>query len=187
MHAVIHLALKKYMETRYGVQEWRRYLELAGVTTTLPYVRVGYYPDEELWAIVAAVAADRGIAVETVLEDFGAATAADLMAMYPRLIRPEWRSLDLICHTEQTIHQAVRRHKLGSRPPSVTCDRVSPGEVRLTYRSERRLCAFARGVIRGVADQYGEVLTVTQPVCMLRGDPVCELLVRLEPGDPAPP
>jgi predicted hydrocarbon binding protein len=186
MHAVIHLALKKYAETRYGAQAWLRFLELAGVTTALPYVRVGQYPDEELHAIVAAIARDQGIPSDAVLEEFGAATAGDLIAMYPRLIRREWRSLDLICHTEETIHAIVRQQTPGARPAIVTCERLSSTEVRLTYRSARRLCAFARGIIRGVAEYYGEAITVVQPQCMLRGDPLCELLLRLEAGAEAP-
>lgn len=186
MHAVVHLALKKYVEARYGARDWLRFLDLAGVSTKLPYVRVGRYPDDELYAIVAAVARDQGVASEIVLEEFGAATAADLIAMYPRLIRREWRSLDLICNAEQTIHAIVRERNPGARPAIVTCERLSSTEARLTYTSARRLCAFARGIIRGVGKRYGEAITIAQPHCMLRGDPVCELVLRVESDAAAP-
>jgi heme-NO-binding protein len=180
MHAVVHLALKKYVEARYGAREWLRFLDLAGVPVKLPYVRVGQYPDDELSAIVTAIARDQGIPTEVLLEEFGAATAADLIVMYPRLVRPEWRSLDLICNAEETIHTVVRRRNLGSRPAIVACERLSPTEARLTYTSARRLCAFARGVIRGVGEHYGEAITIAELRCMLRGDQACELVLRVQ-------
>lgn len=179
MHPLIHLALKQHVETRHGVKGWLGFLEMAGVSTTTPYVRLGDYPDEEIQAIVAAVARGTGATVDEVLEDFGAAIASDLITMYPRLVRPEWRSLDLICHTEQTIHQIVRQGHAGSRPPVLRCVRVSATELRLSYDSPRRLCALARGIMRGVGQHYGETLVIRQPACVVRGDPLCEFVVTL--------
>lgn len=182
MHAIIHLALKKHAESRYGTEAWLGFLEVAGVPRTLPYVRVGEYPDQELLDIIAAIARSREASVDTVLEEFGVSIAPDLIAMYPRLMRPEWRSLDLICHTEQTIHAVVRRRHAEARPAVLKCERLSPTEVRLTYVSARKLCTLARGIIRGVARHYGEVLSIEHPACMLQGAPACELRLRLESG-----
>lgn len=187
MHPVIHLALKKYVETKYGPRGWLDSLDLAGVSTALPYVRVVEYPDKELLAIVDAVARSTGAEVSAVLEDFGAAMVPDLIAMYPRLVRREWRSLDLIYHTEQTIHQLVRQRYSGSRPPLIRCQRVSATELRLTYESARRLCALARGIVRGVGEHYAEVLRVNETRCMLRGDAACEFLIVQETPAPASP
>jgi predicted hydrocarbon binding protein len=43
------------------------------------------------------------------------------------------------------------------------------------YRSSRRLCSFAEGLLLGAADHYGEQLTFAQPSCMKRGDDECVL------------
>ncbi len=186
MHPLIHLALKDYVEARHGVKGWLGFLDLAGVSATVPYVRVGEYPDEELFAIVAAVARGTGATTEEVLEDFGVAIASDLITMYPRLIRPEWRSLDLICHADESIHEVVRHAPGLTRPPVLRCVRVSPTELRLTYDSSRRLCSLARGIMRGVARHYGETLAIRHPACVLRGDTVCEFIVTLEGAEAAP-
>ncbi len=186
MHPVIHLALKKYVETRHGVKGWFGFLDQAGVSSALPYVRVGEYPDKELLAIVDAVARGTGTGVAEVLEDFGAAMVPDLIAMYPRLVRREWRSLDLICNTEQTIHQLVRRRYSDARPPHIRCQRISDTELRVTYESARRLCALVRGIVRGVGEHYAEALRISEPRCMLRGDAVCEFRIVQEPPAAAP-
>ena len=182
MHPLIHLALKDYVEAQHGVKGWLGFLEQAGVSTAVPYVRVGEYPDRELYAIIDAVAAGTGVARDELLEDFGRSMAGGLITMYPRLIRPEWNSLDLLCATEQTIHTIVRQGQVGARPPVLDCLRVSPTEVRLRYESSRRLCALARGIMKGVGQYYGETLRIREPACMHRGDPSCELVITLAPG-----
>jgi len=78
--------------------------------------------------------------------DFGEFIAPDLMATYPRLIRPEWRTLDVLVNAEQTVHKVVRLRNPGARPPLLRCARTTPEEVVITYASPRRLCALARGL-----------------------------------------
>ena len=68
-------------------------------------------------------------------------------------------TLDVIEHTEQTIHRVVRRRQPGALPPRLRTVRVGPKMVILTYDSPRRLCAVARGIARGVAARFAEALT----------------------------
>jgi len=179
MHGIIHLELRKFMQARHGPEGWLRLLEQAGVVTSLGYVRVGSYPDEELTAVLVAAARKTGATVDAILEDFGEFAAPDLLALYPRLVKPEWRTLDVLFHTEETIHQVVRRRSGGPRPPALRCARPTSNEVVITYASPRRLCAFARGLIRGVARQYGEQVTITEATCMHHGAEACTISVRL--------
>ena len=46
------------------------------------------------------------------------------------------------------------------------------------YRSPRKLCSFAEGLLLGAADHYGEKLTIEQPLCMKRGDDRCVLEIE---------
>jgi Haem-NO-binding len=179
VHGIIHLTLRKFMQARHGPEGWLRLLEQAGVASSLGYVRVGYYPDDELRAIVDAAARKTGASVESILEDFGEFAAPDLLALYPRLIKPEWRTLDVLTHTEQTIHHVVRLRSVGAQPPALRCGRVGPDEVVLTYVSPRRLCAFARGLIRGVAGYYREHVVITETACTQRGAEACTISVRV--------
>ena len=47
----------------------------------------------------------------------------------------------------------------------------------MTYTSNRRLCALAKGIVRGVAAHYGERILVFDAACTFSGDPHCELVV----------
>jgi predicted hydrocarbon binding protein len=50
---------------------------------------------------------------------------------------------------------------------------VREGVLVMGYRSPRKLCSFAEGLLLGAADHYGEQVTIEQPSCMKRGDDQC--------------
>jgi len=66
------------------------------------------YPDAEMEALVAAAATMSGLTASVVLEDFGVFIAPPLMNMYGHLIPGDWKTLDVIEKTEETIHHVVR-------------------------------------------------------------------------------
>jgi hypothetical protein len=128
MQAIIFGELKKYAEARLGDDAWRPLLREAGVTRHV-YAPGQDYPDEEVGAIVAAASKKTGLEADAILQDFGEFIVPDLVRLYRHIIDPEWKTLDLIEHTEQTIHRAVRRDHPAASPPQLKCVRKAPDEV----------------------------------------------------------
>jgi hypothetical protein len=187
MQAIIFAELKKYAEARLGADAWRPLLREAGVTRPI-YAPGQDYPDAEAVAIVVAASKKAGLEPDAVLQDFGEFIAADLVRLYRHLVQPSWRSLDVLEHTEETIHKAVRRDNPGAQPPQLKCTRTSPAEVVVRYSSPRRMCGVAKGIIRGLGRQYGERLSLTEPTCMLKGGSECQIVVKKQGGaSGAPP
>lgn len=185
MHGTIFVELKKFVDARWGAESWLQWLAAAGVGSKL-YLSIQAYPDEELNKIVAAMSESTGKSADVLLEDFGHFIAPDLMALYRSLIRPGWRSLELIENTEMTIHKVVRMQQADAAPPYLHTQRTGPEQITVTYTSARRLCAVARGIIFGVGAHFGETLSVQQPQCMLRGDPACLIVVDRQAGSTTP-
>ena len=177
MHGTIFAELQKYVTSKLGEDAWARLKRESGVTHD-EYDPLGVYPDEEVSALVAAASRITGVPADTLLEDFGAFIAPDLLELYWGAVKPEWRTLELLENTESAIHEVVRISQKGSAPPYLNARRSGSSEVTITYTSPRRLCAVAKGIIRGVASHYGDSITVSEPECMLRGDASCTLLVR---------
>jgi len=142
------------------------------------YLSVSEYPDAEMEALVSAAATMSGQAATVVLEDFGVFIALPLTNMYGHLIPGEWKTLDVIEKTEETIHNVVRVQTPGAKPPVLHAIRRSEGEVVLIYGSPRKLCAFAIGIVRGVAKHFNETIEVTQTKCIHHGAPHCEIVFR---------
>lgn len=177
MHGTIFVELKKYVESRLGAGAWPGLLTEAGLDAR-SYDPFDEYPDAEAGQLVAAATRLTKLPADAILRDFGEFIAPDLLEMYWGLIRPEWKTLDVIEHTESAIHEVVRLKQPGARPPRLRVARNGADEVVIDYESERRMCMVAEGIAQGLAKHFGESVSVEQSTCILRGDSRCSIHVR---------
>lgn len=177
MHGTIFAELRKYVDARLGAQAWSSLLDGAGLGHRT-YDAFETYPDEEAERLVATASRVTGLDSSAILEDFGEFIAPDLLDMYWALVQPEWRTLDVIEHTETAIHEVVRLKNPGAQPPRLRVKRTGPDEVVLDYASQRRMCKVAEGIAKGLARHFGERIAIDQTTCMLRGDPECSIRIQ---------
>jgi hypothetical protein len=176
MHGILFTALKKYVRARLGDEAWNNLRTAAGLGGRV-YLPVQPYPEPEFHALIATVAQLSGISDQHLLEDFGRFTAPDFLAVYRALLKPDWRTLDLLERIEETIHPIVRTNNPGATPPVLKIHRPTATQLEIRYDSPRQLCALGKGLIHGVADHFGEQVTITEPTCLRRGDPECHLII----------
>jgi hypothetical protein len=176
MHGIIFGELKKLVDSRLGGDSWRELLKDAGLGARV-YMPVTEYPDEDAVALIKAIAKRTGTEERAVLEMFGEFIAPDLLALYRHMVKPDWRTLELLENTEETIHRVVRLRNPGARPPELRTDREGD-EVLITYSSARRMCGVAVGIVRGLAKHYEERIEIRELSCMLEGASACRLLVK---------
>jgi Haem-NO-binding len=181
MHGIIFSELKKYVDDRLGGAAWGALLEKAGLSGRI-YMPVQEYPDADAVKLVTTASAITGRPAQAVLEDFGEFIAPDLLKMYASLIRKEWRTLDVIEHTEETIHRVVRHRNPGAKPPELRCSRIGPDEVVVVYSSPRKMCAVAKGIARGMARHFKETVATSESSCMLAGAKECRISVQRQPS-----
>jgi len=179
MHGMIYDELKSYVEARHGSETWKLLLRESGVGWPKLYLPIRSYSDEDALALVTTASRLTGAQASAILEDFGEYLVPSLLEMYGMLIKPEWRTLDLIEHTETTIHKVVRETSPGARPAELQCTRVSQEELLIIYSSQRRMCAVAKGIAKGIAKHYQEHVLITESNCMLQGSPTCAISVKL--------
>ena len=178
MNGLIFMEVKKFVIATLGDHAWHKVVHTAGVPSRL-YVPVADYPDEELVALLTTLSSTMGKPTPAMVEDLGAFIAPDLLGMFAYLIHRDWKTIDLIANTEETIHEVLRRAGTKTNPPVLQSQRLSPQEVLVTYTSPRKLCALAKGIAQGVATHYGERITITELTCMLQGGSMCELLITV--------
>jgi hypothetical protein len=176
MHGIVFGELKQYVTARLGDGAWNELLADAEIGPKL-YLAIQEYPDEELGAILQAACRRTGLTADAVLQDFGDFIGPHLMQMYRMYILPEWKTLDVIEHTEERIHKMVRIQHRGARPPYLSTTRRNENEIVIHYSSARRLCAFAKGIAMGIARHYGENIAIRDLTCMNKGGQTCEILL----------
>ncbi|NOX37911.1 MAG: heme ABC transporter permease CcmB [Calditrichaeota bacterium] len=178
MHGIVFSELRKFVDHSLGPGAWQRLLKEAGLGNRI-YMAIQEYPDQEAVALVQAAARITHKSPAVILEEFGQFIAPQLLQMYKALVQPNWKTLDLIENTEEVIHKVVRMKNPGARPAELKCQRISPGELLLVYASPRKMCALAKGIARGVANHFGERISVSETQCMLNGAPECHIRLRV--------
>ena len=187
MHGLIVNQLRQFVVHAFGRELWTRMRADTGLEIDDVPAIDRSYEDADVVALVQAAAAASGADAQDLLEQFGEFLAPALLRIYAPILRPEWRTLDVIQHAEARIHRVVRRQDAQAAPPYLTATRSSADVVEVNYESPRRLCAVARGIMHGLATHFNERLDIQQPTCMLRGDPACRLVGRLISKRRTPP
>lgn len=159
MHGIVFSLLKNYVGTRHGAGTWFVLLKEAG-HEGVSYMPTNIYPDEQMADLVAAACRLTRSTRDAVLEDFGHFIAPHLKEMYGFLIDPAWRTRELLLNVEDTVHRVVRLKNPGAEPSELRFSEVDRDTLRFEYDSPRRMAALAIGIMKGVADGYGEVLHI---------------------------
>ena len=177
MDGIIFAQLKKFVDTL-GSSAWANLLKQSGLQSRV-YISTQEYPDQEAVLLVTNASKMTGKPAPVLLESFGEFIVPGLVSMYQSLIKPQWKTLDLIQHSEEAIHRMVRLKNPTAHPPTLKCSRPSPDEVIVEYNSPRKTCAVAKGISKGIAKHYNEKVIVSESSCMHNGKPSCLLSVKV--------
>jgi hypothetical protein len=172
MKGIVFNLLGDIVTGQYGADTWDLLLEQAQAEGS--YTSLGNYPDDELLRIVAAASAALGQTPQDVVRWFGRSALPVLAARYPQFFLHQ-NTRDFVLTLNTIIHPEVRKLYPAAQPPDFEFDASSPDVLVMLYRSRRRLCAFAEGLIEGAAAHFGETVHIAHAACLHRGDPHCRL------------
>ncbi len=177
MHGVVFGELQRFVTSGHGQTGWTALLDKAGLSDRT-YLAVNDYPDAEIESLVQGASEMTGLERAEILEAFGEFIVPSLLKMYGHLLDPKWKTLDVINHTEGTVHTVVRTKNKGAKPPLLKTRREDKDAVVLIYHSPRQMCSLAIGIARGLAQHFQEKITVHETECMHKGAASCVIVFR---------
>lgn len=124
------------------------------------YTAVGYYPHEEMQALVLTLARLTGSSVPMLVQVYGEHLFQRFVELYPQMFQHCSDSFTLLASVDGHIHQEVHKLYPQAQLPSFETVEHSPQRLVLVYRSSRGLADLAEGLIRGCISHYGETLQV---------------------------
>lgn len=176
MKGVIFNILEEMVIDQCGLQVWNEILssqKLEGI-----YTAGESYPDSELFSLVKEISLQTNIPVESLISSFGEFLFEQLAERYPVFIesKPDLRSF--LKSVDSVIHMEVK--KLFSDPslPQFEYQDLPGGSLLMRYRSPRKLCILAEGLIRGASATYKTPIKIEHKVCCHKGAPHCDLVIR---------
>lgn len=180
---VIFNVLEGVVTAHHGADAWDDLLAAAGVDGA--FTSLGNYPHETLEALVGAAAARLGMAPQDVIRWVGRHAFKGLADRYPGLVAPHASARTLIQALNSIIHPEVRKVYPGADAPDFDFEGSTEQTLVMIYRSRRRLCSFAAGLIEGAADRFGESARIDHGTCMLAGADRCVFRIQFAPRVPA--
>jgi len=120
------------------------------------YTAVGYYPHEDMMALVTALAARTGAPVATLMHTFGEHLLVRFTEVHASMFDRYPNFFDLVAAIDGHIHVEVRKLYHEAALPRFTVMERTPGRILLFYESPRRLELLAHGLLDAAARHYGE-------------------------------
>jgi hypothetical protein len=177
MKGVVFNLLERVVSEKYGEEVWDSLLETTGQEGA--YTAVGSYPDQDFLSLVGAASAELDVPADDLVRWFGRSSLPLLREKYPAFFDHD-STRSFILTLNDVIHPEVRKLFPGADVPDFDFHTSGDGDVTLGYRSARKLCSFAEGLIEGAAEHFGEEVTMEQSMCMKRGDEKCLIVCSFE-------
>ncbi|WP_162056482.1 heme NO-binding domain-containing protein [Pontibacter pamirensis] len=155
MHGSMFVLLERFVVDTYDHSTWLKLLEWAGVEHT-SFQMHEMYPTHEIFAIVGCLGESTEQPVFDLMEQFGEFMVPDLMLLYSRYVRPEWRTYEMLINTEDAMHGAVRREDNRTNPPKLLVTKKGVDQLMIEYSSKRRMAGVAVGIVKGIASYFDE-------------------------------
>jgi len=171
MKGIIFNLLEEIVREEHGEDAWDDLLDAADLDGV--YTSLGNYPDAQLHRLVAAAAAALSLSADEVLVWAGRRTLPLMAGRFPHFFDVHTATRPFLLTLNSIIHPEVRKLYPGADTPEFDFDTSDPDTLVMHYRSARRLCAYAQGLVEGVAEHYGQNASFVQNDCMHRGDPAC--------------
>lgn len=177
MKGVILTHLQEMVESQLGFQMWNDVIDASDLPSEGVFVATLIYPDEELFAIVGELSAKTGIPANDLVESFGQYLFPKLhKSLPPEVFAPGnmWQMLEGL---DSIIHMEVKKLDKEAETPSILVTESSDNKMVLEYRSAKKLCRLALGMLKSAAEVFNEDLSFDMPVCMHDGHDHCQLVV----------
>jgi predicted hydrocarbon binding protein len=177
MHGVIFVELKKFLDARFGEACWPRLTARTGLAER-SYLPVQEYPNAEAEALLTAAVLETGLDSDAFDQNLGEFMAPDLLRMYGSLLPRGSRTLEVVEQADAVMLRVMRARNPAVEGVPLRAERVDAGEVVVTYRSPRRMCGLAKGIVRGVARHFQEPVMIEETSCLHQGADACRIRIR---------
>jgi hypothetical protein len=162
MHGIVHRSLKQYVIERSDDDGWNIVTDVAGVEDDM-FLPIAEYPDEDVVAVLDAVADLTDHPRSAVGIDFGRYFVPQMLETFEPLVDDDWSALDVVAALDVLYPRVVSKD---GDPASVTVTtrRPDPDTVVVEYAADRDLSAMLEGIVRGIASEYESDLGVDREV-----------------------
>ena len=162
MKGVVFTEFMDMVDSAFSPEVTEQIIEAADLPSGGSYTSVGTYHHGELVQLVGHLSEQTRMPVPELLEAYGRYLFTRFVKAYPHLFVGATSVLDFLPRVHGYIHVEVRKLYPDAELPRLACQRLPDGRLEVIYRSERAFADFARGLILGCAEHFGERISIEQ-------------------------
>ena len=180
MKGIVFNILEQMVIEKAGLEGWDQLLQSVELDSNGIYTAGRNYPDEEVVTLATRASEMLDIPTEALVKAFGNYLFGNLVKRYPIFVEQQPTFFSFLKSVHDVIHVEVK--KLYEEPslPDFQHRQISDTQLLMEYRSPRKFCMLAEGLIAGAAEHYNVSYRLEHNVCLHRGADHCEFLITLE-------
>lgn len=175
MKGTIFTTLGEMIEHEFGLEVWQMILDACPISNGGGYSSGGMYPDEELFCLVGKLQKHLDIPLDILLRHFGTFLFQELISSHKYMLQKHKTPKSFLMAVDKEIHQEIEKIYPKASFPFLNYIDESEDELSIIYKSPRKLCFLAEGIIQGVCEAYNTEIALIHSTCMHRGDDQCRL------------
>ncbi|HAT4425245.1 heme NO-binding domain-containing protein [Legionella pneumophila] len=180
MKGIVFTSLNEMIIEKFGIETWDQLINSLALPSGGSYTAGGTYSDTEFQQLVHTIAKMKNLKDSAFLESFGKYIFPVLSNKYPFFLKKGMSLKKFLKSIDRTIHLEVEKLYPDEKLPSITYEEPVSNQLIMLYRSHRKLCHFAIGLIHGAAQHFKKEITINQTHCLLKNDDHCRLEITFE-------
>lgn len=153
-----------------------RLIQICDLPSAGSYANSGIYDPGEMTILSTGLFALTGVPQEKFQGELGRRLFRRFVEAHPQFVDGMVSAAEFLPHVHEGAHEEASRLYPGAEPPTIVCERPSPGVIVMRYRSAAYLPAVADGMIRGCIEHFGDDMTVEHRTAA--GEPETVFTVR---------
>ena len=162
MRGVVFTELIEFVEDKLGFEIADKMIEHSHLDNDGIFTQGGNYPFSHMQKMLMSLSKITGKSPQELMEIFGEHLFHVLVKIYGKNIKEDNSALEFINSVEDYVHVEVKKLYPDVELPTFTTTYYENNTLKMIYKSEKRMDAFALGLIRSCGEYFGEKLEITK-------------------------
>lgn len=173
MKGMVFNLLEDFIVDNFSQDKFEDIYASTTLKTKDPFVGPGTYPDEDFLALVGVACSKLNIPVADAVRGFGKYCFPKLVEIEPSFVNKPINAKEFLKTIHNIIHVEVKKLHPDAELPVIEYKDIEKNKLQMIYKSSKKLCLFAEGLIEGCGEHYKEKIDFKQSKCCNRGDEHC--------------
>ena len=162
MKGLVFVEFLEMIDEKFGLETTEDIIEKSNLPSQGHYTTVGTYEDSEMISLITELHKKTNIPLPDLLKTFGAYLFNSFTVRYASMINQFTSGFDLLKKIDSYIHVEVQKLYPQAILPHFDFEQPNEKELKLIYKSERKMPDLAEGLITASMDHYNESYTINR-------------------------